>query len=274
VSFQVTNGRSDTQLLNPSGQNAKAPLIAPPPGADGAPIIRSIDSSFQPGDGKKISLPESLDGYSYFKTDRLDWLPQLQQDNPGLTIAGAPAPTNEPVPVFVLNSELTGKLKDQTGTLDLKINGDLASIEKRAEIPLTGTGFARIPRALVRLVAIQHDKDGINLSVEEVGYADMLKWASLPTVYFLVDPNHRMGFIPGKLVVKSQLTNVSSGTLSRMSAQLALEVKASDLPEAMRTNFDRNAMNGWVLYVYEITSHRSFKSEVNVPNYTFHPGER
>ncbi|MCE0521366.1 MAG: hypothetical protein LV480_00455 [Methylacidiphilales bacterium] len=265
---------SGTQLLNTSYQNAKVPIIAPPVSGDGAPFIRSIESSFQPNEGKKISLQAALEGYSYFTTDRLDWLPQLQQDNPGFTIEGGTIPGNEPIPAFMLTSELTGKLRDQTGTLNLKILGDVLSLQKRAEIPLTGTGFARIPSALIRLIAVQNDKSGIDLSVEEVGYRDMLKWKSLPTVYLLVDPKNRIGIIPRKSVIKSQSNNVSGGTLSRMSGVLNLEVRTTDLPENIRASFEGDGANGLVLYVYEATSRDSFESEVKVPAYTFHPGER
>jgi hypothetical protein len=260
---------SGTQLLNTNYQSAKVTLIAPPVNGDGTAFIRSIESSFTPNDGKKVALQAALEGYSYFTPDRLDWLTQLQQDNSGLTIENGSTPANEPVPAFMVTSELAGKLKDQIGTLNLKIIGDALTLQKQAEIPLTGTGFARIPSALVRLIAVQNDKGGINLSVEEVGYRDMLKWKTLPTVYLLVDPQSRIGIIPRKSIINSQNNNVSGSTLSRMSALLNLEVRATDLPENIRTHFEGEAVNGLILYVYEATSQGSFESEVKVPDYKF-----
>jgi hypothetical protein len=264
---------SATQLLNTSYQNAKVPLFAPPVREDGIPFIHSIETTFQPKDGAKVHLQAALEGYSYFTPDRLDWSSPLRQNNPGLTIEGGIAPDNEPVPGFMLTSEQVGKLNGQTGTLDLKITGDLLSLQKRAEIAVAGTGFARIPSALIRLIAVQNDKDALDLSVEEVGYRDMLKWKALPTVYLLVDPKNRIGIIPRKTIIKSQNSTLSGSTLSRMSAVLMLEVRTADLPENVRAGFEGNAANGLVLYVYEATSQNSFKSEIEVPHFTMRPGD-
>jgi len=264
-----------TQLFNESNQSARIPLLAPPASGDGIPLISSIITSFQPnGNTTYIGLQRALESFNYFTPDRLDWLSQLQQDNPGLMIEGDTIPANEPVPAFMLTPELTGKLKDQTGTLDISIAGDVLSLQKRAEIPLTGTGFARIPSGLVRLIAVQSDKSGMDLTVEEVGYRDMLKWKALPTVYLLVDSRNRIGIIPRKTVIKSQSNQLSGDTLSRMSAFLSLEVRATDLSDNIRANFEGNGANGLVLYVYEATSKGPFESEIKVPDYTFHPGER
>jgi hypothetical protein len=260
---------SGTQLLNTNYQSAKIFLIAPSGNGNGTACIRSIESSFTPNDGKKVALQAALEGYSYFTPDRLDWLTQLQHDNSGLTIESGSTPANEPVPAFMVTSELAGKLKDQIGTLNLKLIGDVLTLQKQAEIPLAGTGFARIPSALVRLIAVQNDKDGINLSVEEVGYRDMLKGKTLPTVYLLVDPQSRIGIIPLKSIIKSQNNNVSGSTLSRMSALLNLEVRATDLPENIRTHFEGEGVNGLIIYVYEATSQGHFEREVKVPDYKF-----
>ncbi len=265
---------SATQLLSTSYDSARVAFIPPSAPDDAIPFIRSIESSFQPADGKKLLFPAAIESYTYFTTDRLDWSSQLRHNNPQLTMEGGATPGNESIPTFRLSSEQAGKLKDQTGTLDFKIRGDLLSLQKQAEMALNGAGFVRIPSALVRLIAIQNDKNGINISVEEIGYRDVLKWKSLPTVYFLVDPKNGIGIIPQKTVVTSQTNTVGGSTLNRMSAVLNLEVKATDLPENMRTSWEADGVNQMILYVYEATSQNSFESEIKVPDYTFHPGER
>ena len=259
-----------TQLGDANYQTARVPLLPPTPTAKGIPFIHTINSTFQPNGNEKITLPSSLEAYH---DSNLDWLPQLRQDNSGLVIAGTAISTNEPAPAFMLNPELTAKLRDQKGILDLKIGGDIVALQKRAEIPLGGNGFARIPQALIRVIAMQKEKSSLELSVEEVGYRDLMKWPAFPTVYLLVDPRNHLGIVPKKMPMGSARNNFS-GALSRMSAQISLQVQLNDLPEGMRANFQDRAANGLVLYVYEVTSSDSFESDVKISDYTFHPGER
>ena len=253
---------STSHIGNSSSQLANLPLLSPPPPPAGLFRIRSITSSFQSKTTGNVTLPSPSAMYGIFAIDRLNWSSQLQQANPGFSIQGLIPPANIPTPAFELSPDLSDKLKDQTGSLSVTINGEIVTLQKRAEIPLRDSGLARIPSALVRLLAIQNDKAGFQLSLEEVGYRDLITSQSLPVVYLVVDRRNRRAFVPEQTGASSQ-SNAFGGHLVRMSQHLTLRVDAPGEP-----------VNELLLYVYDITPGASFESEINVPNYTFHPGER
>jgi len=183
---------------------------------------------------------------------------QIQKENPDLAITGS-AGSGSSRPIFLLAHQQAERLRDQTGTLRLKLNGNLIRLNKEAEIPLTKTGMARIPNALVRLTGINWAQYGNILMVREVGYMDAQAWSSLPTVYLLVDRKKRTGTILTKQY-QSQ-SAFGSNPMERFTARLNLQSSPN------------SSTSDLVLYVYEETIGPAFDSDIVVPDYTMHPGD-
>ena len=217
--------------------------FTPPDSAmEGIPVIRSVESTFQPEGDAAISLsfPGAVSGP--INNNSSDWLSQVQKENPDLVITG-PQYSVPSRPIFMLAPSQAERVKDKTGTLSLKISGNFISLHKEAEIPLEESAFARIPDALVRIKSVRKDTVGMDISVREVGYVDNQTWSSLPTVYLLVDRKKRTGLILTRQLSSSQMS--FGGPLSRISGDVTMHAFAG---------LQDSSINDLVLYVYEETA--------------------
>jgi hypothetical protein len=220
------------------------------------PVIEEIHARFQTDSGEKIVFPREDIATGSVDLESL-WLRQLDATFPALSISARDESRDlspkDDFPLFSLYPSLHEKLRHEKGTLTLDILGQRMSLKKIVAIPLTETGFVRIPGAIVRIWPTE--VDGVRkISFWRVGYQTDAEWLH-ETFYLLVNPQQNTGSIlrgPEDGGVADNFWGL--GAWSRISLLQNWELQSETLV-------------GSTLYLYEVTEDGPFATTLTMRDF-------